>query len=521
MKHHLHKKSILKNTVKVGGITFISRILGIIREALLAQYFGIGAVSDAFIAAFRIPNFLRHIFAEGAMSASFIPAFVKSVKEDKMDEANGLMTLSFLFFQSIVLLLCGFVFLKTEWVVRFVAPGFNAEQIHYAIPFMRVLFPFLLFISSSALLAGALQSVNHFFVPAFGTPLWNMVYVATLLLCLWYDLPPLVVCSGVIFGAFIQFLLHLLVYFRLKFSFGKVTSGAKKAFKNVLTKFLPCLFGVSIVELNLLIGGQIASFLPKGSVTILHYGSRYMNIPLGMFAVALSSVLLPHFSRVVLYAPKRLSFYLLEVAKFVSWAIIPATFFLMFISQPLFANLLLKGKATDEQLFQAGMVLMIYLSGLLFLCLNKILLSMFYALKDTTATTIAAAISALVNIGGDLIGMYYFGAYGIAAANTIAGITMTIACLIFLKKRHGFLFYIKEYALFLGKYFLQLCLASVIFVLSYQGLFFALAQTAWRDFFMYSYGYWCAVLPLGGLVMLLSFSTRHLFGLKIYFLARE
>jgi len=517
MSLHLNKKAILKNTAQVGGLTFLSRMLGLVREALLVRFFGIGAISDAFIMSFRIPNFFRHVFAEGALSASFVPAFVKTVKENNRQEASGLMSISFLFFEGIVLLLYAFVFFKTEFVINMIAPGFSAEQTGYAIPFLRVLFPFLFFVSSSALFAGALQSVNHFFVPAFGTPLWNMIYVLTLLLCLSYNLSPMVVCFGIILGAFVQLCLHVIFYFKYNFTFGKIDAISIAGFKSVLSKFLPCLFGVSIVELNLFVSGIVASYLPKGSISLLYYGSRFMNIPLGMFAVALSSILLPHFSRVVLFAPKRLNFYILEVTKLVTWVIIPATLFLMFVSESLF-KVLLGSKADINQVMQAKWILVLYLFGLIFLCLNKILLSVFYALKDTWSTTIAAMICAFVNLAGDIIGMHFWGAYGIAAANTISGIAMTILCFMFLRTRHGFRFYSGNYFNFLGRYIVQLCVCSTLFLVLFLTLIKYLSFGAWYNFFTFGLGYWLIITVLGALLMGLIFVSKRLFSIDLYFL---
>jgi len=517
MSLHLNKKAILRNTAQVGGLTFLSRMLGLVREALLVRFFGIGAISDAFIMSFRIPNFFRHVFAEGALSASFVPAFVKTVKENNRREASGLMSISFLFFEGIVLLLYAFVFFKTEFVITMIAPGFSPEQTGYAIPFLRILFPFLFFVSSSALFAGALQSVNHFFVPAFGTPLWNMIYVATLLLCLSYNLSPMVVCFGIILGAFVQFFLHMVVYFKHHFTFGKIDAISIAGFKSVLSKFLPCLFGVSIVELNLFVSGIVASYLPKGSISILYYGSRFMNIPLGMFAVALSSILLPHFSRVVLFAPKRLNFYILEVTKLVTWVIIPATLFLMFVSENLFKTLL-GSKADINQVMQAKWILILYLLGLIFLCLNKILLSVFYALKDTWSTTIAAMICAFVNLAGDIIGMHFWGAYGIAAANTIAGIVMTGLCFFFLHTRHGFKFYSGNYFNFLGRYIVQLLVAGAICVVIFLTIINRVALGDWHNFFTVGFGYWILAIVLGFVLMGLMFVSKRLFSVELYFL---
>ncbi len=526
MNLHLSKKSILKKTFQVGSLTLLSRILGIIRETLQVRYFGVGAVSDAFITAFKMPNFFRHVFAEGALSASFVPAIVGSVKQGKQEESNGLMTLSFLFFEGIILLMYVGVLFNTEFIAKLIAPGFSEEQIAYTIPFLRILFPFLLFISSSALLAGALQAVNHFFAPAFGPSLMNVFYVVTLILCLAYKLPPTILCFGILLGGIAWMVMHVYFFIRSGFFFGTITPGAIKAFKNVLTKFLPCLFGVSIFEINLFIGGMVASYLPQGSVSLLYYGSRFMNIPLGIFAVALSSILLPHFSRTVLYAPKRLSFYLLEVTKLVSWVILPATLYFLFVSRNFFEHVLLSKKATAFQIDQAVVILMIYIMGLWFFCMNKILLSLFYSMKDTWSSTIASGVSAGINVLGDLVWIYIFfkydltnmGPYGIAATAVLAGATLSFGCFSFLKMRHNFTFYFGNFINFLWRYLVQLSLGTALFYSVYalaQGYF---ATTAWAQFFAIGLGYWPLTGGLALAIMWLMHRTKNIFGIKVYFL---
>ena len=214
MSLNLNKKTILKKTIQVGSLTFLSRLLGIVREILQVKFFGIGILSDAFIMAFRIPNLFRRVFAEGAMSASFVPVMVQAVKKGQRELANGLVTLTLLFFQSSILLLYLFVFFKTDLVVSVIAAGFSAERAAHTVSFLRILFPFLFLVSASALFAGALNAVNHFFVPAFGPALWNMTYVATLIICIRYKLSPEWVCWGVLIAGGIQLLLHLYVYIK-------------------------------------------------------------------------------------------------------------------------------------------------------------------------------------------------------------------------------------------------------------------------------------------------------------------
>ncbi|MBX9831230.1 murein biosynthesis integral membrane protein MurJ [Candidatus Babeliales bacterium] len=519
MNLHLNKRAIVNKTVQVGIATLISRFLAIFREFLQVSFLGIGGISDAFITAFRIPNFFRHMFAEGALNASFVPIFVRVVKE-KREHADGLMSLCFLFLQGILLVLYLFIFFKTDAVMAVIAPGFSSFQTAYAVKFLRIMFPFIFLVSASALFGGALNAVNHFAVPAFGPALWNVFYVMTLGLCLLYQLSPLYLCAGVIIAGTLQLAMTAVAYFMHNFKFGKITADSWYHFKQIILKFIPYLMGVSIVEINLFVGGSIASFLPTGSVSLLYYGSRFMNIPLGVFAVALSNILLPHFSRVVLFAPKRMSFYLLEVLKFVSWVIVPVTLFFAFVSYNLFDTLFLLRKSADPaQLQIAAHILVIYLGGLLFFCINKILMSMLYSLKDTRSTMVVTGLGAGVNVVGDLIGMYFFGVHGIAAAASVAGLVMTVGCIYLLVAKHNIKFYAGSFGMFLVSLCGQVACATGLFLIGFHGVL-ALASAAGITFFASRVGFWFLSLSLAGLLFLFMMTTKRLFGLKIYFLGK-
>ena len=153
MQEILSKQSILKKTVQVGGNTLVSRFLGLTREILLMRFLGVGVVADAFTAAFLIPNSLRKIFAEGALTAAFVPTFIKVHQKEGREKADALMSLAFLAFEGSVLLLCAIVMWKAEVAISIVAPGFSQEQVAATIPCLRILMPFIFFISSSALLS--------------------------------------------------------------------------------------------------------------------------------------------------------------------------------------------------------------------------------------------------------------------------------------------------------------------------------------------------------------------------------
>jgi putative peptidoglycan lipid II flippase len=510
----MQKKSILKKTFQFGFFTLLSRLLAFPREILQLRFLGAGALSDAFIAAFRLPNFFRRIFAEGALSAAFIPSYVRLTKEKKKESANSTMTISFVVFEGIVLILCIFVFFFPHIVLKIVTPGFSTEQIRYAIPLLRIMFPFLFFISSSALLSGALQAKNHFFAQSFGPVLHNVVYVSTLIICLIYHKHPETLATGILCGGILIFALHLFIYFRFHFTFGAISKEGLSEFKTILQKFFPCLIGVGVVEINLYLDNVISSFLPKGSYTLLYVSNRFMNLPLGVFAVAFSTILLPYFSRISTYAPKRLHFYLLETAKFITWMIVPAMLFLFFAAKPIFTLFLPDQSRTPE----ATAILICYSTGLIFYCFNKVLINMFYSMHDTWSPTIASMIATTINGICNVIGMYYFGAPGIALSTAISGVTLTLMCIHLFDKKHKFRIYWENYFLFLIKYVLQLAAGAVLFLgihfAASNGLFGALVLR----FVSVWWGYWLFTISLFLSTITLMFLTKKSCKIKLYFL---
>ncbi|MCK4650965.1 murein biosynthesis integral membrane protein MurJ [Candidatus Babeliales bacterium] len=520
MSSYLDKKSILKKTFQFGWVTLLSRILGIFREILQVRFLGIGAISDAFIMAFKIPHFLRRIFAEGALSVSFVPVYIRKIKNGELKNGDGLMSLSFLFFEGIVFFLCLIVVIYPNFVLKIIAPGFSQDQLTYAVPFLRVLFPIIFFISSSALFGGALNAVNHFFVPAFGPVLMNIFYVLTLILCLNFKLSVSFLCGGILFSGFAMFVMHAIAYYRYNFSFSWFDGQSIKAFKLVLRKFLPSLIGVSIIEINLFVDVILASFLPKGSVSLIYYSGRFVNIPIGVFAVGFATVLLPQFSRFATYAKKRFNFYILEVTKFVSFLIIPAMFFSMFIAERFFRLVLLKNKATAYDLWTVKWLFIIYATALVFLCLNKVLVNVFYSLHDTISPTKALAIATVINFVCNVIGMKIWGAFGIVGSTSISSVILTFLFFIFLRRKHNFKFYFANYFNFLGRYLLLVLISAAIFLISYFTIFNYLQGTGWQHFFFESYGYWLLMFSLAAIAGAFIFFTYRLFGIRIYFLSK-
>ena len=505
--------------MQVGGFTLISRCLGIVREILQVRYMGASALSDAFITAWKVPNSLRKIFAEGALSAAFVPSIVQTVRKEGRQAINGLMSLGFVVFEGMVLLLCMLVMTYADTFVALIAPGFSIEQICASAQFLRILMPFIFLISTSALLAAPLQAVGHFFVAAFGPVILNIVYILGLIVCLTFNFPITVLCWFILVGGVLQLVAHVAVYIQYQFGFGGISKQDFKKFGWVLIRFIPCLLSMSVMELGLFIDTSFASLLSKGSVSLIYYANRFMGIPLGVFAVALSTILLPHFSRVSSYAPKRLGFYLLEATKLVAWVTVPITITMMLLSKKIFITLLVSDKFSLLQAHEAGTILIAFLIGLFFFAINKILLNVYYSLHQTVIPAVIAVGSVATNIFLNWLLIDYLQAVGLALATTIAAILQTIF-LYGILHYFGLNLYLTNMLAFCMKYITQMTMIGAIFM----GIYWIVVRILLHfslSFFVDSIGFWLWVGPLCGSFMLTLYVTRAWFGVRILFLEGE
>ena len=521
----MHKKNILQKLIQVGSTTLVSRFLGLTREILLMRFLGVGVVADAFNIAFRIPNSLRKVFAEGALTSAFTPTFVVLLHKEGKQKADELMALAFLAFEGAVLTLCILVSCNPKTTIGLMAPGFSPEQVAATIPCLRILMPFIFFISSSSLLAGALQSVNHFFIPAFCPVLLNIIFIGATLLCLAYGYSVEYLCYAILFAGLIWFMSHLVQYIMLGFSFRMPASSTWRSFRQVLVKFLPCFFGMSVMEIALTIDLQFASYLPIGSVTLIKYASSLMGIPLGVFAVAFSTILLPHFVRVHIADPKRLNFYLLEAMKFVFWVTIPATIILGFLSQDIFVTLFASSSKNfpQDMIATAGLLLMTFLSGLFFFSINKILFSLYYSFHDALYPTIIAAIATVVNVCFNYFLVGSLGIIGLAVGTCFMGLTQTILSLLCLKYKHKFVLSMREFFEFAVRYVAQLIALFIPLYAVYRACYAGVAHLCMASptatfFFLKSFGFWLWVGPQILFAFALLYFTRKVFNIQLYFL---
>ncbi len=515
------RRSIIQKTLQVGKFTLLSRMLGLAREILLVRFLGKpGAISDAFITAWKVPNFFRKIFAEGALSAAFVPTIVQRVRKEGRAAVSGMIMLGFLIFEGMVLLLCAVIMGYATVFVGLIAPGFSQEQIVSAALYLRIMMPFLFFISTSALLAGALQSVGHFLVPALGPALFNVVCITGLIVCLKFGLPVEWLCWFILAGGFVQLTAHLIMYIKLQFRFCGVSREDVKQFLPILGKFFLCLLSMSVMELGLFIDTSFGTLLSKGSMSLLYYANRWMGIPLGVLAIAFSTILLPHFSRISSYAPKRLGFYVLEATKLVWWVMIPVSAIMMMLSKNIFVTIYLSEKFTMANVNETAAVLVIFLSGLFFFAINKILLNVYYALHHTLIPGLIAVFSMICNTVLNWVLIDSLHANGLALATTVAGVIQTLLLFFVLRSYFQLSLYVMQFLKFAGKALAQHVVIGLPFIGMYYLLWngLSLLPSSFAYFMIAHVGFWLWVLPLVGAYMMTLYFSHRFFGVRLLFL---
>lgn len=514
------RQSIIKKTVQVGKFTLLSRLLGLVRDLLQARFLGASALSDAFFTAWKVPNSLRKIFAEGALSAVFVPTIVQKVRTQGRQAVGSMIFLGFLIFEGLVLLLTALAIQHAHGFIAFIAPGFSPEQVVSGAIYLRIVMPFIFLISTSALLAGALQAVGHFFVPAIGPVLLNVMYIAGLIVCLTFKLPVEWLCWFIMAGGVVQLLAHIIAYMNLHFRFSAISKDDVKEFAPILSKFVLCLLSMSVMEVGLFIDTSFGSLLSKGSVSLIYYANRWMGIPLGVLAIAFSTILLPHFSRVSSYAPKRLGFYLLEATKVVWWMLLPIMALMMLVSRQIFVTIYFSPKFSMVQVNEAYVLLVIFLTGLFFFSINKILLNVYYALHHTLIPGLVGTFAVIFNASLNWFLIDYLHAVGLVVATVIAGVVQTILLFFILYRSFGMPLYIGNLLPFMGRSLVQTVLVGIPFLglyyLAWHGIMYLPVIASF--FFIEKLGFWCWFLPLSIAYMRVLYRTNRLFGVRLLFL---
>jgi putative peptidoglycan lipid II flippase len=293
---------VAKAASVVGAATMLSRVFGFIRDVVVAAFFGTSAAADAFFVAFRIPNLLRRLLGEGSLTVAFVPVFTQYLTQKSKEEAAELANVVFTVLSIILVFvsLLGVIF--SPWIVMAMAPGFadTPDQFALAVYLNRIMFPYIFFISLVALCMGILNSLRHFAAPALSPVTLNISMIAaTLLLHPYFSEPIFALAIGVMVGGVTQlamqwpFLVKMGIRLKPNFNF------RHPGLRQIGYLLLPTLIGSGIYQINILIGTILASLLPKGSVSYLYYADRIVELPLGVFAIAIGTAALPSLSEQV------------------------------------------------------------------------------------------------------------------------------------------------------------------------------------------------------------------------------
>ncbi len=424
---------LLRSGAVISAMTMISRVLGLLRDMIVARYFPVDGATDAFYVAFRIPNLLRRLFAEGAFSLAFVPVLSEYKEKrgqaelkDLIDHVAGYLAL--------ILLVITVIGVVAAPVVMWVfAPGFASKpsaRPDLAVEMLRITFPYILFISLTAFVSGILNTFHRFAIPALTPALLNVVMIAA---AVWgapyFDEPVLALAWGVFFAGLAQLVFQLPTLTRLgllpRFRLRKAHEGVSR----IMTLMIPTLFGSSVAQLNLLINTLLASFLAVGSISWLYYSDRFVELPLAIVGVALGTVILPKLSSDHAKA---------DAAQFqqtMDWALrlgvlisLPATLGLVLLAKPILATVMMHGEFAWRDVQMSSLSLMTYAVGLSGFILVKVLAPGFYSRQDTKTPVKIGMIAIGANMALNVLIVlpWYFsgiaGAHaGLALATALAG----------------------------------------------------------------------------------------------------
>lgn len=499
-------QSILKQSSKIGFLSLISRCIAFIREWLLIQYFSVGDTSDIFYAAFRIPNTMRKIFAEGALASILVPACISAHKKEGDQGLNKITTLSLFIIQSIIVLICSAIFYWSFETVHLIVPGFSQEKTFATAKLLKILISFIIFISSGAIVASALQSQKKFFIPAVAPSILNISYISALIICLYFQFSVETFCWYVIATSVIYYLLHIVAYYSYGYHTQAPTKETWRELKIILLQLIPCVVSVGIGEINHFVNTGFASYLAGGSMTLIRSSFQFVNIPVGIITASLVTVLLPHFSKLHLESPQEVENHLFEAIKFIIWTTMPICFMLFLFSEHIFETLFMGDLQALSKIALAKSIFNAYLIGLLSFSLNKIFLSIFYALRLTMIPMIASIIAIAVNYSLSESLISYYGASGVALAASISAIIQTLLLALFLSKYLKLSWSGKKWISFVFNYIVQITFFSAGLWFMYQAGCFIISilnfklYTAWftitSENFLHGIGIWIWTGPL-------------------------
>jgi putative peptidoglycan lipid II flippase len=431
-------EKVARGASSVTIAVFISRILGLVREQVLAYFFGAGKSMDTFVVAYRIPNLLRDLFAEGASQAAFVKVFSSTLehegKERALTVAKTLLANFILVSGSVVLLMLLFA----PSLVELLAPAFKEtpSKFSLAVNLTYITIPFLFFISLASLFAGLLNSLGYFFLPALSSGLFNLssiligVFGYFLLVSLGIE-PIYAMAVGVTLGGCLQALMQVPLLLKEGFSLGLKPDFTHSAFKEVLRLIGPTIFGLSIMQINIFVNTYFATSCGEGAVSWYSYAFRVMYVPLGLFGVGITQALLPELTRILSQKerqaelPQARDLFTRSLALSLSLSL-PSSAGLYLLAQEIISVLFERGKFTSFDTEMTGALLAILSLALPFYSASKTIIPLFYSLGKTYIPALASGVALLVNLAVILLSIKKLGIKAVALGTTASLISQCL-----------------------------------------------------------------------------------------------
>lgn len=435
------KKNIVRAAGVLGSATFLSRIMGMIRDMVVSRLFGAGFATDAFFAAFQIPNMLRRFFAEGALTSAFVPVFSAVLAKRGEDQARELANVCFTLLTIVMAAITLFGIIFSPWLVGLMFPGFNAVPGKFELTVLlnRVMFPYIFFISLVALCMGILNTIRHFFTPAISTVFLNIsIVLAAVFLRQYFEFPVTALAAGVLIGGVVQLLMQLPVLGFKGFPLRPSFRFNDPELRNIVMLMVPSVFGVGVYYLNITVGAILASLLAQGSVSYLYYAQRLFEFPQGIFTVSVAQAVLPSMSKQAsegnMDGMKDSLSFGLRLTLFIT---IPAMAGLMVTSTPVFSLLFMGGQFDYAKAVNSAQALFYYSTGLAFVALTRVLAPAFYALKDTKTPVWTAFAAFILNLVFSLALMGPMKHGGLALATSLSACGNMLLLLWLLRRKIG------------------------------------------------------------------------------------
>ena len=510
--------SLVKSTGIVSFSTLSSRIFGFIREICFAAFFGASQATDAFFIAFRIPNLLRRLVAEGSLTISFIPVYtdylVNKGRKESLLLAQKTFSLLLLVLATIIVL--GEVF--APQIVKVFAYGFQDPTIiSLAINFTRIMFPYLVCASFVAFSMGILNSHGYFFAPAFSSVFLNLSMITGIIFFSSFFKQPLYgVTAGVLLGGLLQIVFQIPYLikagFKVKFSLSFNHPGLKKIFRLIV----PTLFGTAIYQVNILMGTILASFLPSGSVSYLYFSDRLTEMVLGIFIISIGNVIFPEMSKIAATNDyKKIRKLYLASLKGSLFLAIPASLALMTIGFPIIAVFFWRGEFTLVDAQRTAQALWHASLGISSVAILRITSPTFFSLKDTKTPVLLAGLAFILNIGlGFFLMRTSLKHAGLALANSISVTVQVIILFYLLQKKIGRI----KLSLFF-KAFAKYLLAGLIMAFSINYLS---GLIDWLEMaLLYKIGWLSLIVGVGGLIYFIACFLLRVEEINILFRRRK